>query len=50
MSSHPEFVRPLTVEDLVQACQQKVDDPDSIEIIVGSEVMLDLGRRLLALE
>lgn len=50
MKDYPEIVRPLTVEDLVAACQQKVDNPNSIEILMGSEALLDLGRRLLALE
>jgi len=44
------IVRPTTLEGLLVDCKQKIETPDDIEILLGHEVMLDIARRVLALE
>lgn len=51
-----DFRRPVTLEELVEACTAKmrndaVEAPSvAVEIILGPEVMLELALRVLALE
>lgn len=48
--------RPMTVEEVVEACVAKIredakETPErTIEIVMGTELMMDLALRLLALE
>ena len=51
-----DFRRPVTLEELVEACTAKMrndakEGPESlVEIVLGPEVMLELALRVLALE
>lgn len=48
--------RPMTVEELVEACVAKTredakeETENVVEIMLGTEMMLDIALRLLALE
>ena len=48
--------KPVTVEQLIADCQDKLDHEsdsssnDVIEILINTEVMLDMAHRLLRLE
>jgi hypothetical protein len=51
-----DFRRPVTLEELIDACTVKmrndaVEAPETVvEIVLGPEVMLELALRVLALE
>ena len=48
--------RPMTVEEVVEACVAKIredakeETENVVEIVMGTELMLDLALRVLALE